>query len=348
MPVIKNIRKSVIALLGMTMFVVSSIPVASPAKAEVELLFNIFVPPKHPFNTGMFIPWSKDVMRVTEGRVKVKFTTATLAPPPKQWNMITKGIADVAMLANTFERNRLTLPPVAQLPFAGTLAESRGIALWRTYDKYLSKANEYKGIKLLGLWTTSGNQIFHGNKPIRAVSDLTKEKMWGLAGVNNKYLTSLGAVVVSVPGVKMFNVVSKGIVNGKVTSPYTMNAFKTMPYIKYVTEVPGGVGSVTFSLLLNEKKWGKISKKDQELIMSVSGETIARNAGKKVDALDKGALKAAKEKGISIEPASQAFIDELKSKLSYASEDWIKAADKKGVDGKAALKFYMDQIASME
>jgi hypothetical protein len=144
-------------------------------------LFNRFVPPKHPFNTGMFIPWAKDVERVTEGRVKVKFTTVTLAPPPKQWNMIAKGIADVAMLANAFEKNRLTLPPIAQLPFAGTLAESRGVALWRTYEKYLSRTDEYKGIKLLGLWTTGGNQIYHGNKPIRAVSDLKNEKMWGLA-----------------------------------------------------------------------------------------------------------------------------------------------------------------------
>jgi len=327
---------------------IASLLAVVPAAAETELLFNRFVPPKHPLNTGMFIPWAKDVARVTEGRVTVKFTSATLAPPPKQWNMITKGIADVAMLANTFERNRLTLPPIAQLPFAGTKAESRGVALWRTYEKYLSKANEYKGIKLVGLWTTGGNQIFHGKKPIRTASDLKSEKMWGLAGVNNKYLTSLGAVVVSVPGVKMFNVVSKGIVNGKATSPYTMNAFKTMPYVKYITQVPGGIGSVTFSLLLNEKKWNSLSKKDQDLVMSVSGETVAKNAGKKVDQLDIKALKMAKDKGIQIEAASPAFIAEMKGILSYASEDWVKAADKKGVDGKAALKFYMDQIATME
>ncbi len=321
---------------------------AAPAKAETKILFNIFVPPKHPFNTGMFRPWGKDVERATKGRVKVEYTTATLAPPPKQWNMITKGIADVAMLANNFERNRLTLPPIAQLPFAGSKAESRGVALWRTHEEYLSKAKEYKGIKLVGLWTTSGNDIFHGKKPIRAVSDLKKEKMWGLAGENNKYLTSLGAVVVSVPGVKMFSVVSKGIVNGKVTSPYTMNAFKTMPYIKYITRVPGGAGSVTFSLLLNKKKWDGMSKKDQGLVMSVSGETIARNAGKKVDALDIRALKMAKDKGIKIETASPAFIAEIKSILGYASKDWVKIANKKGVDGKAAVKFYMEQIAEME
>ena len=91
-----------------------------------------------------------------------------------------------------------------------------------------------------------------------------------------------------------------------------------------------------------------MSKKDQELVMSVSGETVARNAGKKVDQLDVLALKQAKEKGINIEPASPAFVAEMKKVLAFASEDWVKKANKKGIDGKAALKFYMDQIASME
>ncbi|MBL6958697.1 MAG: TRAP transporter substrate-binding protein DctP [Rhodospirillales bacterium] len=326
--------------------VLGGITAPTPAKAATELLFNVFVPPKHPFNTGMFIPWAKDVMRVTEGRVKVSFTTATLAPPPKQWNMISKGIADVAMLANIFERNRLTMNVIGDLPFLGDSAVHRGVALWRTHKKFFEKANEYKGVKLLGLWTISGAHLFHGKKPIRAVSDLNKEKMWVIAGLPNKMIASLGAVVVSVPGVKMFNVVSKGIVNGKVTSPYGMNAFKTMPYIKHITKVPGGVSSVTFSLLLNKKKWDSMSKKDQELVMSVSGETIARNAGKKTDQLDAKALKMAKAKGITYETASPAFVKELKEKLAFASKGWVANAAKKGVDGNAALAYYRQQVAA--
>ena len=338
-----NLKRLLVSCLCIT-----SLLAAVPATAETELLFNRFVPPKHPFNTGMFIPWSKDVERVTEGRVKVKFTSATLAPPPKQWNMITKGIADVAMLANIFERNRLTLPVVAELPFAGTTALQRGVALWRTYKKYFDKANEFKGVKLLGLYTISGANFYHGKKPIRQVSDLEKEKMWVIAGLPNKMISSLGAVVVSVPGVKMFNVISKGIVNGKVTSPYGMNAFKTMPYIKYITLIPGGVSSVTFSHLVNEKKWNSISKKDQDLIWGVSGETIARNVGNKVDQLDKVALKMAKEKGIQIETASPAFIADLDKRLTFAKKGWIENAAKKGVDGEAAYAYFMEQVKSIK
>ena len=61
------------ALAGATLFA------ALPASAETKVLFNRFVPPKHPFNTGMFVPWANDVGKATEGRVKVEFSAGSLA-----------------------------------------------------------------------------------------------------------------------------------------------------------------------------------------------------------------------------------------------------------------------------
>lgn len=317
---------------------------ATPASAETNILFNRFVPPKHPFNVGMFIPWAKDVAKATNGRVKVEFSSASLAPPPKQWNMVSKGIADAAMLANIFERNRLKLPPIVQIPFTAEKAESRSVALWRTHQKYLAKANEYKGMKLLGQWTLSGAAIHHTKKPIRSVADLKNEKMWVIAGIPNKMFTNLGAVVVSVPGVKMFQVVSKGVVNGAVTSYYPLLAFKLMPYVKHITRAPGGINANSFSFLFSEKKWKKLAKQDRDAILSVSGERIAVNAGRKVDQLDAKARKIGKAKGIKFYNASDSFVSEMKAKLAYVTDDWLKAAKSRGVDGKAALTYYKSQL----
>ena len=250
--------------------VIGAAATVSPVQAETKVLFNRFVPPKHPFNVGMFVPWAKDVDKATNSRVKVEFTTASLAPPPKQWNMVSKGIADAAMLANIFERNRLTLPPIAQSPFGASSAEKRSVALWRTYQKHLVKANEYKGMQLLGLWTISGANFYHTKKAIKSVNDLKKQKMWAIAGIPNKMMTNLGAVVVSVPGVKMFNVVSKGVVDGTVTSPYTLLAFKLMPYVKHITRIPGGFNANTFSFLFSKRKWEGLSRQDKEAVWSVS------------------------------------------------------------------------------
>ena len=102
-------------------FVVASVCAAivssiGGARAETKLLFNLFLPPKHPFNVGIFRPWAARVAAESGGRVTVEFSSASLGPPQKQWNLITKGIADVTMLANPFERNRLILPRIATLP----------------------------------------------------------------------------------------------------------------------------------------------------------------------------------------------------------------------------------------
>jgi TRAP-type C4-dicarboxylate transport system substrate-binding protein len=338
-----NIRKISVSSLSAAAVAMSTMSIATPATAETKLLFNLFVPVKHPFHTGMFKPWAADVEKATKGRVKVDFTTASLAPPPKQWNMVSKGIADVAMLANIFERNRLKLPPMAQLPFLGEKARDRSVGLWRTQQKFFAKANEYKGMKLLGLWTLSGANFYHGAKPILSLADLKNEKMWSIAGMPNRMMTEFGAVVVSVPGVKMFNVVSKGIVNGTTTSTYTLAAFKTMPYIKHATLIPDGLHAVTFSLLLNQKKWKRLSKADKAAITSVSGERIAVNAGRKTDLLDKKIQQVAMKKGIKFHKASPAFVKDMKAMSAHFTADWIKTAKSRGVDGKAALAYFSTQ-----
>jgi TRAP-type C4-dicarboxylate transport system substrate-binding protein len=248
------------------------------------------------------------------------------------------------MLANIFERNRLTLPPLAQLPFSESSAEKRGVALWRTQQKFFDKAGEYKGVKLLGQWTISGSNFYHSKKAITSMDDLQKEKMWAIAGVPNRMMTEIGAVVVSVPGVKMFNVVSKGIVDGTVTSGYTLNAFKLMPYIKHATIIPGGFNANTFSFLFSQKKWDKMSKADRDAVWSVSAERIAVNAGSKVDELDAVAHKQAKEKGVEFTTAGPEFVAAMKKKIAFFETDWLAAAKKRGVDGPAALAYFRSQL----
>ena len=69
--------------LFLSSLIVAGLFVSVPVKAETELLFNLFVPPKHPFNTGMFIPWAKDVMRVAQNHlVKENRTVGILDPLP--------------------------------------------------------------------------------------------------------------------------------------------------------------------------------------------------------------------------------------------------------------------------
>jgi hypothetical protein len=41
---------------------------------SAELLVNNYLPPKHPFQTGVTVPWIKDVAKATNGSVTVKLS----------------------------------------------------------------------------------------------------------------------------------------------------------------------------------------------------------------------------------------------------------------------------------
>ena len=56
-----TILKSSFAVALGTAAIVGGTLAATPANAQSKAPFNRFVPAKHPFNVGMFIPWSKDV-----------------------------------------------------------------------------------------------------------------------------------------------------------------------------------------------------------------------------------------------------------------------------------------------
>ncbi|MBT4589749.1 MAG: TRAP transporter substrate-binding protein DctP [Rhodospirillaceae bacterium] len=317
--------------------------IASPSKAETKLLFNQFLPAKHSFVVGIFKPWAKAVAKESKGRVVVKFSETSLGPPPKQWNVVSKGIADVSLLAIAFERNRIHLPQVAELPFTTPNAVKSSLALWRTYNAKFKSVNEFKGVKLLGLWTTGPMSIMHGNKSISAVADFKNQKMWGFPGLGSGILKKFGAVPVVVPAVKTFNVVSKKIVNGLVIANEALLGFKLLPYIKHLTLVPGGVHAVTFSMIMNEKVWGGLSSADKKAVARASGAKIAMGA-RASDRRSAGAIAVAKKKGIQVQTASPAFMAELRKGVSPMMNRWLKKAAAKGVDGKAALAFYRSSL----
>jgi TRAP-type C4-dicarboxylate transport system substrate-binding protein len=317
------------------------------ARAETKILFSPFTPPGHVIATGIVQPWAADVERVTEKRVKITYPANSLAPPPQQWEMVTNGIADAAFIFNGFAQKRLPLIAMAHLPFTTTTAEATSVALWRTYVKFFQKADEYKGVKLLGLFMHPGDELFSLGKPIVKASEIKGMKVWASPGPPAEAMGKLGAAVVSGPAVRIYEIVSKGTVDAYLGIPYSdVKNFKVVPYTKAVTTVPGKLGGASFSMFMNMKTWSSLPKKDQDLIDSVSGEAIARHA-KAWDDDDKLGLQELLAAGAKREAASPAFVEELQKELQFIEDNWLKDAAAAGVDGKAALAFFRAEAKAL-
>ncbi len=312
---------------------------ASPASAETKILFNYFVPPNHPLKIGIIDKWAQRVTEASGGRIAVGFPAKTLAPAPRQWKMVTSGIADATVMYNNFERKRLSLDQVGTLPFSITDASSTATALWRTHKKYFAAKNQYKGVKFLGYIMHGGGEFFSLREPILSLADLKKMKLRTPPGDVAKAIGKTGATVVPTPGVKAFDVVSKGIVDGMIFPIGDVWKLKMMPYVKHLTKVPGKIYGAVFSLYMNQKVWNKLSKENKAIVLAASGEKISMDSNNWGN-VDIEAEAIYRKQGIGVHDASQAFTSELKKLWAYQDDAWIAAANKAGVDGRTALDYF--------
>jgi TRAP-type transport system periplasmic protein len=311
------------------------------ARADATLTLNVAMPRTSSFFLGLYQPWAEAVERESGGHVKVAMPAASLAPLPRQWDMVQSGIGDVAMTPDDFIRQRVKLPFLAEIPFLAPNSVAATVAIWRTQQKYFAQANEYKGMKLLGLWVNGGNVLMTTERPVLSIDDFHGLKLWVATPNMKQAVENFGATPVPTEGANnMFDFVSGGIVDGTVTGRGSLISFQIARYIKHITIFRGQLGYNVFSFFMNEKTYDHLSPQDRAAVDRASYETISRTAAEGFVAQDRRGDEAVKQYGIALHEASPEFMAALASKVGFFKEDWLASAKERGIDGEAAYDFY--------
>lgn len=318
------------------------------ASADTTILFNNFLGPNDALWTDVMAPWIEDIGRVTEGRVTFTVPAASLAPPPGILNAVQQGVMDGAfqMVGFLRESNPEFQLPLLPMTYFGN--EETSVALWRTYQEYFAGHNDLDGVVLLGLVTTPSGSFFNrGAEPFDTVDDLQGVKMWSLPGVTAEALSALGAVVTPGPAVRMYEVISGGVVDGFCCINFqSLEVFNVSQYIGSVTEVPGSLFAPAFAIFVREDVWNAIAPEDQEAIMSVSGEALAHR-GSFGEGPEAEARERAIAAGIPVIQASEDFAQAMTEAFAPVRQEWFDSVAAYGIDGPAALEFYLSQQASV-
>ena len=95
---------------------------------------------------------------------------------------------------------------------------------------------------------------------------------------------------------------------------------------------------------MNEDRWNKLSKQDQDAIMSVSGEPFALLAGKAWDATDAAALEEMKRVGTQVSEASPELVKGVQERAQAINDKWVKDATAKGIDGAKVLAEFREEV----
>src|SRR5262245_62550649 len=94
---------------------------------------------------------------------------------------------DLSYVTASYTPARHILPLMAELPGAGESAEINSVAYSRIHWKHLHKAGEYKGVKLLAVWTHGPGQMFNVKRPIAVLDDLKGLKIRTGGGISEKF-----------------------------------------------------------------------------------------------------------------------------------------------------------------
>jgi TRAP-type transport system periplasmic protein len=325
-----SMRISVLAILSAALL-------AAPAGAETKLTISSWAPPKHPLTTDVIFAWAQNVEKASQGRIKFQILPKHPSSPPGTIDAVHDGLVDVSFITAGYLPARFVLTLLPELPGGGMNSLVNSVAYNRIHWKYLQQADEYKGVKLLAVFTHGPGQMFNTKKVIASVADLGGLKFRVGGGMAEKMATALGASAFVKPAPESYELLSSGVADGIFFPIESVPGFKLESVIKYATIFPGGFYSSAFGFFMNEDKWNKLAKQDQDVIMAESGEKFARLAGKVWDESDRRAYDILRKTGVNFTEASPEFVKEVRTRAAKIEQEWIAAAKAKGVDGAKVL-----------
>ena len=317
---------------------------AAPAQAQTTLTFSTWVPPTHHLSVWQR-NWAADLEKATAGRIKVQELPKAPAAPPGTFDGVRDGLMDFSYVTASYTPARHILPLMAELPGAGATAEINSVAYSRIYWKHFHKVGEYNGVKLMAVWTHGPGQMFT-KKPIKSLDDFKNMKIRTGGGISEKVITALGGSPFFKPAPESYELLNSGVADGVFFPFESIVSFKLDKVIGQATVFPGGLYSSSFGFFMNQDKWNKLSKQDQDIIEKMSGEFAARSNGKSWDTADKVGLDALKAAGANIVQADAKMMAEAKTRSGPIIDQWIKdAGDKhKGINAKAVLAEFHEEL----
>lgn len=322
------------------------IGLAAPVAAETTLRVSNWLPPAHPIVKDILVPWGEQVAAATDGRVKVEIMAAPIGKPPAQFDLVRQGVADVGYGVHGYTPGRFKLTTIAEGPFLGDSAEALSVAYWRVQAAMLDKANEHDGVKLLTVFTHGPGMIYTTKTGVTSLDALAGLKMRIGGGIVADIAQRLGMVGVQAPSPQVYEILANGVADGILFPAESVPFFRIDEVIRHGLAVPGGLYNTSFFVVTNQDTWNKLSDADKAAIDGVSGEALARLAGKAWDAADAAGTKVMLDKGVALTTADAALTAAIAEKLDGVNAGFLEAAKAVGIDGEAALALLKTETAA--
>lgn len=297
---------------------------ASPALAET-LKVTTFLPPMHTFVKAIE-EWGAELAEKSGGDLTLEvFPAAQLGPPPRQFDIVRSGGADIAIFLHGLTPGRFPVTELAGLPLthpsAGDDSEVSSRRLTELAPEYL--AEEHAGTRILWLAVTPPLKLHFTEADPSDLDNLKGLRLRYAGATWQQIVETLGASPVPVPPAQTADAMGKGVVDGASFPFEAALAFDLGPVTKY-TMTPG-LASATFAVVMSDAAYDRLSPEMQKLIDDTTGPDRAAWFGAKWDASEAHGREYMEKAGVTIVTLTDAQISGLADSFKSIIEGSIEA-----------------------
>jgi TRAP-type C4-dicarboxylate transport system substrate-binding protein len=320
--------------------------VSSASAADVQTIrFANWVPPTHT-QTPLQQRWQDEVVKLSNGGIKFSYDKAAVAKPDGQYDVVKNGVRDIVWHIPGYTPGRQELVTVAEGPFKSPSATYTSPILQAWYHKHGFDAKEFDDVHLLFVWLSGGTHVHTiKGKEVTTLDTLKGIKVRGRGG-SVASAKALGLSVVSFPMNDAYDALQRGTIDGLLSNFEAIVSFNMTELLPNHLIVPGSMASSSFSMIMNKRTYDGLTASNKAAIDNAAGVNGAAMFGKEWDAADVRAKAKFKKMGQSIQELSDDQLKIWKDKLEFIRQAWIEKANKKGVDGAAAMADFEKMLAA--
>jgi TRAP-type C4-dicarboxylate transport system substrate-binding protein len=311
---------------------------AAQSQANLHIKFSTWHPPLSREVKTVWEPMLEELKKRSNGRITYTlYPGAALGKGPEHYDIVAKGLSDMGYFTATWTPGRFPLSDVLSLAASidgKDISTEIGNAM---YARVLKQ--EFPGVKMLELngciqsfmWTT---------KPIRSLEDVKGLRIRSPGGHQTHYLKALGAEPVFMPLGDVYLSMQTGTIDGLVTCPPLVLAFKLHEVAKQGTLAT--FGCVTEGVIMNEKSWQKAPDDLKPLIMEVCKNPFKTTGGLN-QAVYQTMMKEIADKGVDLYQMPQDRQDRWFKLFQEETRKWVAELEAKGLKAKQVVQAYNEE-----
>ena len=190
---------------------VASCATLAIAQAPIVLKLASPAPPRSYLHSDVFGPWIEDVNKAAGGTIKFEpHYGGTLGNFGVMYDRVVDGVADVGFIVASFAGGKFRMHEVAALPFESGPSVQASTALWRMYEKGVTRA-EFSDTMPIAIWVFA-NAALHSREVIKTVEEVKGKRISAGNSATGKIIATLGGTPMPFRPDELYQVLQRGTV----------------------------------------------------------------------------------------------------------------------------------------